>query len=103
MEILSRIFTNDDWVTKGVTSSRITIAWHLLTPLTRIATALILSYLSAGLRSKPRLSSALVTATLSSFLTYAYLLPMMVHTSSGGRDMELSQVALLVLSFYAAL
>ena len=27
----------------------------------------------------------------------------MVHTSSGGRDMDLSHVALLVLSFYAAL
>jgi len=102
--VLTRLFNNADWATKGVTSTRITIAWHLISPLVKLGLAILLSYMSAGFRSKPRLNSALVTATLSSFLTYAYLAPMMIHGhDASGRDMELSQVALLVLSLYAAL
>lgn len=100
MEIL---FNNADWATKGVTSTRITIAWHLIAPLVRVAAAVIVSYMAAGLRPKPRLTSALVTATLSAFLTYAYLLPLMLQGHTTGRDVEFSHVALAILAFYAAL
>lgn len=111
----ARLFNNADWATKTVTSSssstathnNISSALHLLTPLVKLGTALVVSYMAAGLRSKPRLSSAFVSATVCSFLTYAFLEPMMVHhrsgSSDGGRDVELSHVALVVLSVYAAL
>ena len=63
--------------------------------------------MAAGLRSKPRLSSAVVTAIIASFLSCAYLLPMMVTSNSGssggGREVELAHVAVALLSFYAAL
>jgi hypothetical protein len=110
VEIDSRIFNNADWATKGVTSHRITIAWHLAAPIVKLLVAILVAYMSAGLvRSKPRLNSAVVSATLSSFLTCAYLYPMMIqrdHSTSDapiGRDVELAQVALGVLSLYAAL
>ena len=102
MEILSKIFSTSS--TSGSWSNtRLTIAGHYLLPLIRIVVALIVSYMAAGLRSKPRLSSAVVTAITSSFLSCAYLLPMMVTSSSGGREVELAHVAVALLSFYAAL
>lgn len=107
MELLSKIFSTTSSSTSGSWSNtRLTITGHYLLPLIRIVVALVISYMAAGLRSKPRLSSAVVTAIIASFLSCAYLLPMMVtgsSGSSGGREVELAHVAVALLSFYAAL
>lgn len=105
--VLARVFNNADWAAKGILSTRIDVAWHTLAPLARFLIAAVITYLAVGLvRKKPRLNSALVTATTSAFLTYAYLFPMMIHGQHGnggnGAHTEISHVALAVLSVYAA-
>lgn len=106
MELLSKIFSTSSSTSGSWSNTRLTITGHYLLPLVRIVVALVISYMAAGLRSKPRLSSAVVTAIIASFLSCAYLLPMMVtgsSGSSGGREVELAHVAVALLSFYAAL
>jgi hypothetical protein len=105
--------------TKGVASSstHITLATThvaIIVPILKLLLALSISYMISGLlvggssgggSKKPRLSCAVVSATLCAFMTYAFLEPLMIHstsTSGSGREMELNHVALVILSSYAA-
>lgn len=105
---------------KGIASSstHISLPTHIIVPILKLLAALCVSYMISGLlvgnggrgsgggggSKKPRLSCAVVSGTLCAFMTYAFLEPLMIHSTSGGsgREMELNHVALVILSSYAA-
>ena len=111
------ISTNNKGGVSSATSSSTHITLHvaIIIPILKLLAALCISYMISGLLvggsggggvKKPRLSCAVVSGTLCAFMTYAFLEPLMIHstaTASGsGREMELNHVALVILSSYAA-
>ena len=115
--LFHRIFsisTNKGVASSSSSSTHITLATKhvaIIIPILKLLLALCISYMISGLlvssggAKKPRLSCAVVSATLCAFMTYAFLEPLMIHSTSsgsGGREMELNHVALVILSSYAA-
>lgn len=121
--LFHRVFSistnNNNGSVASSSSTHITLATKhvaIIVPILKLLSALIVSYMISGLLvggnggggvKKPRLSCAVVSATLCAFMTYAFLEPLMIHsnnvaTSGSGREMELNHVALVILSSYAA-